>query len=522
MDNGRSNPNRTYDATQRRRSLDRVAMAPRGRLTRLSERVGSMVRASREVPGTVAGRLVDVFGGGSKGAWHQFRHQFRRGSTGAWRQFRRRLERLGQVSRKVPGTLRYRVPDRPPTVPGTVLVVLCLGLACTRPDAPVRTRPDTPADPPTQAQTTQPADDDGLELTGVVSQAVVKEIDDEELRDAAATEPVLGALILRVGLATDLERVDLPCCGGEVKLHYGDTTVPLDRRTVVLPAAGIGQTAIYRLQVAALKDELQAQGIADYLNAETSYPAESVFDADTDLYRVRVGRFASREEAETAQGGLAGLGVTQSWVVSEGGELENAAFVVRRAAGPGEAAATESATESRWEGRWLDLYSETAHAGLPFERHLYRGRLLLFLNDRGLINVINELPLEDYLRGVVPKEMGPELYNELEALKAQTVAARTYTLRNLGEFAGEGYDICSTPRCQVYGGMAWSTRSPTARSRRPAARWCSIEARPPRPSTAPPAAAIPRTSRWSSRSSTARYLRGVPCLEAGSTTIRGD
>jgi Stage II sporulation protein len=49
--------------------------------------------------------------------------------------------------------------------------------------------------------------------------------------------------------------------------------------------------------------------------------------------------------------------------------------------------------------------------------------------------------------------MGPEQYNQVEALKAQAVAARTYTLRNLGEFAREGYDICATPRCQVYGGM---------------------------------------------------------------------
>ena len=83
----------------------------------------------------------------------------------------------------------------------------------------------------------------------------------------------------------------------------------------------------------------------------------------------------------------------------------------------------------------------------------FRGRILIFVNDRGLLNVINELPLEEYLRGVVPKEMGPEIYDRLEALKAQTVAARTYTLKNLGEFTDEGYDICATPRCQVYGGM---------------------------------------------------------------------
>src|SRR4029453_1665243 len=50
-------------------------------------------------------------------------------------------------------------------------------------------------------------------------------------------------------------------------------------------------------------------------------------------------------------------------------------------------------------------------------------------------------------------EMGPKVFNQIEALKAQAVAARTYAVRNLGEFTDEGYDICATPRCQVYGGM---------------------------------------------------------------------
>src|SRR5204862_1447547 len=41
---------------------------------------------------------------------------------------------------------------------------------------------------------------------------------------------------------------------------------------------------------------------------------------------------------------------------------------------------------------------------------------------------------------------------QLEALKAQAVAARTYVQRNLGQYANEGYDICATDSCQVYFG----------------------------------------------------------------------
>ncbi len=90
---------------------------------------------------------------------------------------------------------------------------------------------------------------------------------------------------------------------------------------------------------------------------------------------------------------------------------------------------------------------------MRWEGRRYRGRLVVYLNDRGRLNLVNELPIEQYLRGVVPRELGPGAYPELEALKAQAIAARSYTLRNLGEFADEGYDLCGTPRCQVYGGM---------------------------------------------------------------------
>ncbi len=50
--------------------------------------------------------------------------------------------------------------------------------------------------------------------------------------------------------------------------------------------------------------------------------------------------------------------------------------------------------------------------------------------------------------------MGPKRYDEVEALKAQAVAARTYALAHRGQFETEGYDLCATPKCQVYAGFA--------------------------------------------------------------------
>jgi len=74
----------------------------------------------------------------------------------------------------------------------------------------------------------------------------------------------------------------------------------------------------------------------------------------------------------------------------------------------------------------------------------YRGRLLL--RDGTVVNV---LPLERYLRGVVPWEM-PHRWNP-EALKAQAVAARSYALATLKR--GQSFDLFADTRDQVYGGI---------------------------------------------------------------------
>jgi stage II sporulation protein D len=83
----------------------------------------------------------------------------------------------------------------------------------------------------------------------------------------------------------------------------------------------------------------------------------------------------------------------------------------------------------------------------------YRGVFEVRASGPESLTVVNVLNLEDYLRGVVPNELSPEAYPELEALKAQAIAARTYTLRNLGQFRAKGYDLCATPSCQVYRGL---------------------------------------------------------------------
>lgn len=82
----------------------------------------------------------------------------------------------------------------------------------------------------------------------------------------------------------------------------------------------------------------------------------------------------------------------------------------------------------------------------------YRGAVCVRMDANMKLTVINVLPLEEYLYGVVPKEM-PSSWKG-EALKAQAVAARTYTIKNLNKFDKLGFDICTTQNCQVYGGVS--------------------------------------------------------------------
>jgi SpoIID/LytB domain protein len=84
----------------------------------------------------------------------------------------------------------------------------------------------------------------------------------------------------------------------------------------------------------------------------------------------------------------------------------------------------------------------------------YRGALEVRTAGRATgLNAINAVGVDDYVRGVVPKE-SPASW-PIEALKAQAVAARSYALASL--VRGAGYDLYDDTRSQVYGGMTAET-----------------------------------------------------------------
>lgn len=81
----------------------------------------------------------------------------------------------------------------------------------------------------------------------------------------------------------------------------------------------------------------------------------------------------------------------------------------------------------------------------------YRGSLRLIVTGQGRLNAVNLVGIEEYLYGVVPKEMPPNWHEE--ALKAQAVVSRTFARYQMEANAARGYDISATTASQVYGGV---------------------------------------------------------------------
>jgi len=93
------------------------------------------------------------------------------------------------------------------------------------------------------------------------------------------------------------------------------------------------------------------------------------------------------------------------------------------------------------------LYIE-APDGLLWGNGVYLGPFWLKADAYGSWTLVEEVPIERYLLGVVPHEIGfsaPPV-----ALATQAVLARTWALANSHRFAVDGYHLCSNTQCQVY------------------------------------------------------------------------
>ena len=157
-------------------------------------------------------------------------------------------------------------------------------------------------------------------------------------------------------------------------------------------------------------------------------------------YQVRVGAYATQEEAQSAASLLGGTTVGTSAYAVSVVKTGTAAVLFQFDGG-----ADRSLTVKPGQ-------DESSKTETWFKKNRYFGAFQYRRIGGGDLTVSNVIPLEDYINCVVSREMSRSW--PLEALKAQAVCARTYYEINLGRHNADGFDICATTHCQAYYGMS--------------------------------------------------------------------
>ena len=104
------------------------------------------------------------------------------------------------------------------------------------------------------------------------------------------------------------------------------------------------------------------------------------------------------------------------------------------------------------------IYFRSSGSGAAFavKGNQYRGVIKAIASPSG-VTLVNQLSMEDYLKGVVPCEIVPSW--QMDAIKAQAVAARTYAMFHRNGYRSAGYDVTDDTRTQVYRGVSAETEA---------------------------------------------------------------
>jgi stage II sporulation protein D len=261
------------------------------------------------------------------------------------------------------------------------------------------------------------------------------------LPDASVPLPVI-----RVGILSEVPRVSIGAESGVViwtAAHEGGggRKSRLPRATFMAASGAAAPPHRFRVQVVSLASESGARAIARRVEETLGLPPTVEWNATTLTHQVRVGDFASRDLAQGLAGRLGRSGLPGAWVVEE--------------AGPG--GGRIRLLETGEEYGVVTVAPSVATEILSADAAPYRGLLEVRPGGGGTLTIVNIVNLEDYVRGVVPNELSPQAFPQIEALKAQAVAARSYALGHRVEYKLKGFDLCASAACQVYRGRSSET-----------------------------------------------------------------
>ena len=254
--------------------------------------------------------------------------------------------------------------------------------------------------------------------------------------------------IIRVGLGVNLSDIQIASSSGmkiyEINSHY--KLVAEDVQEARIKGRKEKLTEKFIIQVAQTKDWEEAEIFAQELRTKTGQKVsvtQGTEEALIGTFQVKIGDFITRGDALSYIVKLNQMGIDDTWILRE--EI------------------TEEESKPLWilvNDELKSLHDETVLYFIPsnpqsylsYNGRDYRGLFILKATHKGIV-LVNVLNIEDYIRAVVPSELSPYTFRQLEAHKAQAVAARTYAFKNLGSNEELGYDLCDTPNSQFYKGM---------------------------------------------------------------------
>ena len=329
---------------------------------------------------------------------------------------------------------------------------------------------------------------------------------------AAAWPPVYrlpAEPMIRIGLATSASSVSITTADNSLIAYSPDEPTRLlatNRVSVTARAYRPEVVDEFRFEIQDLPTQSEANEAAAAVRDQTGETALVSIDPATNKWRVWIGgTFDSVEEAAAFKAALAEKGIDDAILVSEKRTVvsDDAKLLSQQVKNAGRSEVRSLIKPTSSAGPLPDTYlpnlrevivngpsPEAKYSSLKavsfasanervnpvrLNGKAYRGRIEVFVNAKGSLTVVNVVPLEEYLLGVVPAELS---LPNLEAQKAQAIAARTYAVANIGGYGKQGFDMLPTVWSQVYKGVSIETAMGTRAVRETAGQIATYQGKP--------------------------------------------
>ena len=280
-----------------------------------------------------------------------------------------------------------------------------------------------------------------------------------------------GEPTIRIGLATNARSVSIATSDAQIVAASPDEPnkfLATNRISVSARAYRPPSIEIYHFEIQNIETQEEAESLAKEVQMATGEKTSASLNLNGDSWRVTIGETKETiEEANEFKAELADKSFEDVVIVTERKTVvsEDAAALSAQLKTGGKSEVrslikTTGASQPTNAGAEIDknlrevivsggkdasftslksvAFGSTNERAVPVKLNgkSYRGKIEVFVNSRGTLTVVNVVSLEDYLLGVVPNELG---LPQIEAQKAQAVAARTYAVANINGFGSQGF-----------------------------------------------------------------------------------